>query len=161
MAQPSARTDTAGPIQLEGLSHITLPCRDAKEAKRFWVSLFGAGIQVDYPWFVEVNVGGTILGFVEGNPLVERGETEAPHVAFLLRNDRLEPFKAWLAANGIPTQALWTRGTYAHMYFCDPSANLFEIICPDYPDVDALPRATVNGGDLVFNPTELTYDWQG
>jgi len=161
MTETTERNRLAGPVQLNSVSHITLPCRDAQEAKRFWVTLFDATIEVEQPFFTEVRLAGMNLGFIEGAPLVSSPETESPHVGFAIGNEGLMPLKAWLEANGVPTQALWTRGRHAHMYFRDPSANLFEVVCPDYPDIEALPRPRPNGGDLVFHLGDLFYDWHG
>jgi catechol 2,3-dioxygenase-like lactoylglutathione lyase family enzyme len=143
------------------LDHITLPARDAQQEKRFWVGLLGAQVEVDNGPFVEVKVGDVSLGFRERSPLMNV-TTEAPHFAFMVDADTLLPLKEKLGANGVPTQALWTRsGRVAHMYFKDPSGNLFEFVAPGFPGANDLPRLPSDGGDLEIDVTALDYVWAG
>jgi|SRR5579871_3378997 len=162
MSETHVAETTTDAFTLDGLSHITLPARNAQEAKRFWVSLFGAGIEVDHAGFIEVNIGGTVLGYSENSDLIGPRGTEAPHFAFYIKPERLLSAKAHLEAHGVPTQPLWTRsGKMAHMYFCDPSANLFELIAVGFEDAHSLPRPPSNDGDMQFDLSTLAYEWRG
>jgi len=160
MAETLSTEPAAGPYSLIGLNHITLPTRDAKEARRFWVTLFDAQVTVDNATFVELDVGDCSLGFSENGTPLEPRSVDSPHIALSVTEENLLPLKAWMEAHGVPTQPLWTRGKAAHMYFRDPSGNLFELICTGYSGLDRLPRPPSSGGDLVFDLEALNYEWR-
>ena len=149
------------PRTLARLDHITLPSRNAQEAKRFWVGLLSAEVAIDHASYIEVRIGDIVIGFREKSPLLP-GDTEAPHFAFRVAADALVPLKTRLEERGVPTQPFWTRsGQQAHMYFKDPSGNLFEFVSPGFEGSQDLPRTPSDGGDFDIDLRALDYDWRG
>lgn len=160
-AAPEGSIMADSPPTLGRFDHITLPSRNAQESKRFWVGVLGAKVAIENPTFVEVQIGDIRIGFREKSPLPE-GDTEAPHFAFLVAADEIRPLKARLEQHGVRTQPLWTRsGGQAHMYFKDPSGNLFELISPGFEGSQDLPRTPTDGGSFDVGLRALDYDWRG
>lgn len=143
------------------LSHVSLPCRNMGEARRFYEEVLGGRAILHLDDFVEVVVAGTILGFSEsGSGKSNAPDAEFPHVAFLIESDQFLPMKAWLEDHGVKTHALWTRGgVEGLMYFKDPSGNLLEIYCKPYAGAQDLPR-TGTVRDIV-DLASLNYEWRG
>ena len=69
-----------------------------------------------------------------------------------------------LTGYGIPIGPCWTRfGKEALFFFKDPSGNLFELFCLDYPGADKLPvSGGSRAGGIVLDLADLNYDsWTG
>jgi catechol 2,3-dioxygenase-like lactoylglutathione lyase family enzyme len=165
-ASTAGEQRTDGDPRLGTFSHVSVPCRDYEEAKRFFINVLGAELKLDLPQhrppFGEVRLGGTTLGFSQQAGGWTGRDAEFPHYAFLVAAEDFLPLKARLEAHGVPTHPLWTRGgVEALMYFRDPSGNLFELYCRPYPGADALPRDPNFGGDFRIDFAALNYDWQG
>ncbi len=145
-----------------GFSHVSLPVRDLEESKRFYSEVLGGEIILDIPSFVEVRLGGIIVGLSKKEGGWTGRDAEFPHYAFLVEPENLYPIKERLEAYGVPTIHPWTRsGVVALMYFRDPSGNLFELYCPSgLKDVDKLPRKPAQGGNFTIDFTALNYEWK-
>lgn len=146
-----------------GFSHVSVPVRDREEAKRFFINVLGGELVLDLPTFVEVRVGGMVLGFSEQPGGWTAPDAEFPHYAFFVDPEDFGPLKARLESFGVPTHPIWTRGgVEALMYFRDPSGNLFELYCAQgFKDADKLPRPPGWGGDFRPPISSLGYDWKG
>lgn len=152
-----------GQPQFSGFSHVSVPVRDLQEAKRFYTQVLGGELVFDRPGFLEIKIGGIILGFSRQDGGWTAPRAEFPHYAFFISGDQFLPMKERLEKNGVPTTRIWTRdGLRALMYFRDPSGNLFEIYCPEgFRDADKLPRGIRAGGDYDIDFGALNYQWTG
>ena len=93
MTAASARGITAGPPKLDSLAHVSLPCRDMAEGKRFYVGVLGGTIRVDHPQFAAISLAGSEIGIgTEGCTFIQPG-AEYPHIA--AGNARLNDLPAW------------------------------------------------------------------
>ena len=125
-----AAEEVTGPPKFDFFDHVSLPCRDLDETRRFWTSVMGGELTVDDGAFAQVNLAGTKIGFSSvGTTFMGEG-AEYPHIAFNVGPDALVRMKAWLTACCIPTSDFWTRkGLEALMFFLDPSGNVIEMYC--------------------------------
>ena len=122
----SAR-DVTGPLTFNRFEHVSVPCRDLDEAKRFYTEVMGGALSVDQEHFAQVNLAGTKIGFSTVGTTFMTPGAECPHIAFDVGPEALVAMKAWLSACGIPSSPLWTRkGQEALMFFLDPSGNALE-----------------------------------
>jgi hypothetical protein len=113
--------------------------------------------------FVELQVGEGVIGFSAGSPLIDPRDGDSPHYALQVNPNDMVPLKERLESFGVPTETIWTRsGVTAHMYFYDPSGNLFELYCRSgFKGAEDLEHAPHAGGTYRFDPTHLRYDWKG
>jgi catechol 2,3-dioxygenase-like lactoylglutathione lyase family enzyme len=147
--------------QVGSFNHVSVPCRDLDEAKRFFTEIFGAPVILEVPSkppFAEVQLGGVIIGL----SLQPGGWTgpgaEFPHYAFLAETDEMLALKERLESFGVPTHPIYTRmRVEGLMYFRDPSGNLFEFYCEKFRGADKLPVAASVGGTFTVDFKALNY----
>jgi len=146
-----------------GFSHMSVPCRDLEQAKRFFVRVMGGDLILDNNGFAEVRVAGAIVGLAPREGGWTGREAEYPHYGFFADAQNFLPMVDWLKRNGVKTPGPWTRdGKKGLMYFRDPSGNLFEIYCgKDLTDAASLPRGAKQGGSYETDFAGLYYDWNG
>jgi catechol 2,3-dioxygenase-like lactoylglutathione lyase family enzyme len=146
-----------------GFSHMSVPCRDLEQAKRFFVQVMGGDLILDNDGFAEVRVAGAIVGLAPREGGWTGREAEYPHYGFNADAENFLPMVEWLERNGVKTPGPWTRdGKKGLMYFRDPSGNLFEIYCgKDLKEAATLPRGAKQGGGYETNFAGLFYDWNG
>jgi len=148
--------------RFSAMAHVSLRVRDVEEAKRFYTDVLGGRLILDEGEFAEAVVAGTIVGFSSKSGRVQEADAEYPHVAFYIEADQFLSMKRWLEEHGVKTHEPWTRnGRSALMFFKDPSGNLFEIYCKEYPGADQLKRAGIRGGGVIVDLAELDYEWGG
>jgi len=146
-------------------SHLSLPCRDLEEAKEFFTQVLGAKVileRKDAP-FVEVVLGGVIVGLSRQPGGWTAPDAEFPHYAFYIDAANMLPLKQRLESFAIPTHPPYTRNRKeALMYFRDPSGNLLEFYCAEgFQGVEALPVARAVGGTYTVDFKALNYsDWR-
>jgi catechol 2,3-dioxygenase-like lactoylglutathione lyase family enzyme len=148
---------------LLGLAHLSVPCRDVDQSRRFFVEVLG-GEPVptsDPATFAEVRIAGAILGFSTRSGSPPRPDAEYPHYAFFADAENFLPMIDWLKKQGVTTPGPWTRdGKRGLMYFRDPSGNLFEIYCPGgLQATESFPRGVKQGGQYATDFASLFYDW--
>lgn len=152
--------DRAARPSLESFSHVSFPCRDMEEGKRFYGDVLGGKQTVDVPYFASFEICGVDIGIgsVGCNFMTE--ETEYPHAAFFCGPDEMVPWRDWLAGFGIPTSPFWTRtGVEALMFFRDPSGNVWELFCREgFEGANDLPRGPARGHGTAVDIDELRYD---
>lgn len=153
MALIQERADPAtltrlGPPRLERFAHLSLPCRDLAEARRFYVEVMGGKVVTEVPHFIAVELAGIHVGLGTVGCSFIRPRSEYPHMAFYLTAGDMLQMRDWLAACGIPVTRLWTRkGVEGLCFFRDPSANLIELFCEGgLPGADKFPRGDANSG---------------
>lgn len=140
-------------------AHVALPVRDLAEARRFAEEVLGGRAILHLEDFVEVVIGGTIVGFSKASGKPNAPDAEFPHVAFYVDSDQFVPMKEWLEAHGVKTHPIWTRnGVEGLMYFKDPSGNLFEIYCKPYKEAPTV-RKSPKARDVV-DLASLNYEWK-
>ena len=61
MENPAVRGNFVRP-KLAYLHHVSLPCRDLEESKRFYIEVLGGELYHDTPGFAEVMLAGMIVG---------------------------------------------------------------------------------------------------
>lgn len=147
--------------QLAYLHHISLPCRDLAEAKRFYIEVMGGQLFHDTAGFAEVKIADMIVGVSEQ----PRGWTgiadEYPHYGFNVDGDNFGLTRAWLDGCGVPNWG-WTRNyKTALRYFRDPSGNLIEYYCDSgFGEISSLHLGPRQGG-APLPLADLNYRWSG
>lgn len=155
-------SSTAAP-SFDSLSHVSLPCRDFEEAKRFFTEVLGARLLLDVGDFAEVDIAGAVFGMSQLGGRLPAPDQEYPHYAFWVDKPNMLALKQRLAEFGIPSGPLWTRhGIEALMFFKDPSGNLFEVFCREFEGAEDLPRnPSPRGHGAIVDLASLNYDRWG
>jgi catechol 2,3-dioxygenase-like lactoylglutathione lyase family enzyme len=159
-AETKTRSRAAGPPKLREFAHLSVPCRNLEEGKRFYTQVLGGEIHVDTPTFASFKIAGVDVGIgTEGCTFVARS-TEYPHFAFYVNADELAQMREWLGRCGIPTSNLWTRqGVETLMFFRDPSGNVIELFCLEgYPGAKDLTKGPPRGHGTAVDIDKLYYD---
>lgn len=159
MMAKAPREAKAGPPKLDSLAHVSLPCRDLAEGKRFYLGVLGGTLRVDHPQFCAISIAGSEIGIgTEGCTFIEPG-AEYPHIAFYCGPDAIQQMQDWLTRCGIPTSNLWTRrGIEVLMFFRDPSGNLIELFCTEgFKGADKLPKGPPAGHGIAVDVDALRY----
>jgi len=167
MTQPLVKSkpevEVRGPAQFQSFSHVSVPCRDLAEGKRFYVDVLGGKLRVDTPTFASITVCDVDIGIgTEGCTYIGQS-AEYPHFAFFVGPDELVHMKRWLGRCGIPTSNFWTRsGVEALMFFRDPSGNVIELYCREgYAGARDLPKGPPRGHGTAVDIDALVYhDWK-
>lgn len=144
--------------------HISMPCRDVKEAISFYCELLGGELIHEQWGFCLLSLGGTYLGISTEGASWTEAENEYPHVAFMMDSESTVALRQLLADHGIPVSPAWTReGIEALMFFRDPSGNVLELFCPEgYPDAANLQKNwKAQGHGNVMDVSDTYYsEWQ-
>ncbi len=152
-----------GPPKLREFAHVSVPCRDLEEGKRFYAKVLGGEMHVETPTFASFRLAGVDVGIgSDGCTFLEPG-AEYPHFAFYASADELLHMKAWLTRCGVPSSNFWTReGVEALMFFRDPSGNMIELFCVEgFQGADKLPRGPARGHGTAVDIDTLRYtSWQ-
>src|SRR5215475_12719503 len=115
--------------RFSSLHHISLPCRDVEESKRFYIQVLGGELFHDIPGFAEVRIADIIFGMSQQSGGWTRPTVEYPHYGLNVDGKNFGLVRRWLEACGVPQHG-WTRNyKTALLYFRDPSGNLLEIYC--------------------------------
>ncbi|MFM9886341.1 MAG: VOC family protein [Burkholderiales bacterium] len=150
-------------LKLESFAHVSFPCRDLAEGKRFYVDVLGGVVRVDMPTFASIRIAGVDIGIgTEGLAWPER-VAEYPHAAFFVDATNFQAARRWLPQCGVPISEAWTRaGVEALMFFRDPSGNLIELFCKEgVPGADRLLRSGPAGHGITVDLGKLWYErWQ-
>lgn len=143
-------------------SHLSIPCRDLEQAKRFFTHVMGGELVLDNQGFAEARVAGAIIGFSERTEGWTGRDVEFPHYAFFATPEDFLPMVTWLRQSGVTTSEPWTRdGIKGLTYFRDPSGNLFEMYCPKIKEAAGFARGKKQGGNYEIDFTALNYQWKG
>jgi catechol 2,3-dioxygenase-like lactoylglutathione lyase family enzyme len=146
--------------RFSGISHMSLPCRNLEESKRFYTEVMGGQLVHDVAGFAEVQVADVIIGLSEQCGGWTPGDAEFPHYAFFVEAKDFLPTVAWLREHGVVTSEPWTRdGIKGLLYFRDPSGNLFEMYCPELKEAASFTRGKKQGGDYEIDFAALGYEW--
>ena len=152
----------AGPPRLDGIDHVSFPCRDLEEGIRFYRDVLGGRMLVKEDAFALFEICGARFGIGSaGCTFIEPG-TEYPHIGFACSADALVAMQTWLARCGIPTTNPWTRhGVEALLFFRDPSGNVIELFCHEgYEDAPNLPRGPARGHGITIDIDAISYsEW--
>ena len=160
MEIPAAQVLSARQPQFNGMSHVSLPCRDLEESKVFYAQVMGGELVHEIPGFVEYRIENIIVGLSEQPQGWTDPEAEYPHYAFYLSGENFELMKLWLDRHEVPNYP-YRRDQTALMYFRDPSGNLFELYCDGgYKKIESLPLAPRRGGPAI-DFRSLNYRWRG
>ena len=144
-----------------GISHMSLPCRNLEESKRFYTEVMGGELVHDVAGFAEVKVADMIVGLSEQPAGRTAPEAEFPHYAFFADAEDFLPMVEWLRSNGVKTSEPWTRdGVKGLLYFRDPSGNLLEMYCAKIREAASFARGRKQGGDYEIDFAALTYEWK-
>lgn len=149
-----------GPPKFRSFAHISLPCRDLEEGKRFYTEVVGGVLRLEEPTFAMVVVCGTDVGLgIVGASFIERS-AEYPHLAFYVGPEELVQMQRWLTRCGVPTSNFWTRaGVETLMFFRDPSGNLLELYCEGgFPGAEKLPHGPPRGHGIAVDIEALYYN---
>ena len=152
----------AGPPRLDGIDHVSVPCRDLEEGIRFYRDVLGGKMLVREDAFALFEICGARFGIGSaGCTFIEPG-TEYPHIGFACSADALVAMQNWLGRCGIPTTKPWTRhGVEALLFFRDPSGNVIELFCHEgYEDAPNLPRGPARGHGITIDIDAISYsEW--
>jgi catechol 2,3-dioxygenase-like lactoylglutathione lyase family enzyme len=143
------------------LHHISLPCRNLDESKKFYIEVLGGELFHDTPGFAEVKIADIIIGLSEQAGGWTGYEDEYPHYGLNVDAASFALGKSWLDACGVPNYG-WTRNfKTALRYFRDPSGNLLELYCvTGFTGVNELALGPRQGG-LPLPLGALNYRWDG
>jgi len=145
-----------------GISHMSIPCRDLDESKRFYTEVMGGELVHDVAGFAEVRVTNVIIGLSEQPEGWTGRNAEYPHYAFFAEAEDFLPMVDWLRQNGVKTSEPWTRdGIKGLLYFRDPSGNLLEMYCPKIKEAATFARGKKQGGSYEIDFSALNYQWNG
>ena len=155
----AGRSDPSRPPQFISFSHISVPCRDLDEAKRFYTKVVGGTLRLEQPNFFIVKIADAEIGVGSVGGSFMQGNAEYPHFAFFATPDAMLRMKAWLTRCGIPSSNFWTRrGVEALMFFRDPSGNLIELFCEEgFVGAEQLPRGPARGHGTAVDVDALRY----
>jgi catechol 2,3-dioxygenase-like lactoylglutathione lyase family enzyme len=156
----SKSSSVQGPPTLKSFAHVSVPCRDLEEGKRFYSKVLGGEMHVETPTFASFKLGGVDVGIgIDGVSFITPA-AEYPHFAFFVSADELLQMRAWLGRCGVPVSNLWTReGREALMFFRDPSGNVIELFCVEgYAGADKLPRGPARGHGTAVDIESLRYE---
>ena len=147
------------PPKLSSFAHVSVPCRDLEEGKRFYGGVLGGEMHVETPDFASFRIGGVDVGIGTRGCTFLGPEAEYPHMAFYVNAEQLVQMRDWLGKCGIPTSNLWTReGKEALMFFRDPSGNVLELFCTEgYDGARDLPRGPARGHGTAVDIEKLRY----
>src|SRR5215471_23330 len=161
ITQERADPTRLGAPQLKQFAHLSLPCRDLEEARRFYVEVMGARVVTQVPHYIAVEIAGVRIGLGSVGCSFIKPRAEYPHMAFYLSADEMLQMRQWLAACKIPVTALWTRtGVEGLCFLRDPSANLIELFCKSgLAGADKFPRGDANSGDATDIESLYYDDW--
>lgn len=152
----------AGPPRLDGIDHVSVPCRNLEEGIRFYRDVLGGRMLVKEDAFSLFEICGARVGIGSaGCTFIEPG-AEYPHMGFACSADALVAMRDWLAQCGIPTTDPWTRkGIEALLFFRDPSGNVIELFCHEgYADAPSLPRGPARGHGVTIDIDAIAYsEW--
>lgn len=128
-------------MQLRGLHHVTLICRDLTTTTAFYRDLLGLAlvsesVNDDDPgtqhfWFGDASgVPGTLVSFLEypsmPEGIVGRGSTH--HLAFTVESaEEQEAWRDYLRGQGVQCSEVFDRAQFRSIYFRDPDGHLIEI----------------------------------
>jgi catechol 2,3-dioxygenase-like lactoylglutathione lyase family enzyme len=158
--KPQMTPAVSVPPAFLSFSHVSVPCRDLEEGKRFYVGVMGGKLRVDTPTFANIALCGVEIGIGnEGCTFLEPG-TEYPHFAFFAGPEAMRTMKDWLTRCGIPSSGYWTRnGVEALMFFRDPSGNMIELFCEHgFAGAADLPKGPPRGHGTTVDVDALRYD---
>jgi len=160
--QPDAsRSAPLSRPNLKQFAHLSLPCRNLEEGKRFYVEVLGGKAVTEMPDYVAVELAGIRIGLGTVGCSFIKPRAEYPHMAFYLDAKEMLQTRRWLAACRVPVTRLWTRtGVEGLCFFRDPSANLIELFCKSgLSDADEFPRGDANSGDATDIESLYYDDW--
>jgi catechol 2,3-dioxygenase-like lactoylglutathione lyase family enzyme len=158
----TGKTSVAKQLRFSGFSHMSLPCRDLAESKRFYMDVMGGELVHDVPGFAEVRIADVIIGISQQVEGWTPWNAEFPHYAFFIDAENFLPMVDWLRQNGVTTSEPWTRdGIKGLLYFRDPSGNLLEMYCPKIKAAETFARGRKQGGNYEVDFAALNYKWQG
>ena len=152
-------SNVVGPPKFDAFAHVSLPCRDLAEGKRFYCGVLGGKVRVETPTFAAIVIGDVEIGIgTEGGTYLAPG-AEYPHIAFYAGPEAMLQMKHWLAQCGIPSSNFWTRsGNEALMFFRDPSGNMIELFCRSgFKGAEQLPRGPARGGGTAVDLDATEY----
>ena len=147
--------------RFNGLHHISLPCRDLEESKRFYMAVLGGELIHNIPGFAEVRIADIIIGMSEQAGGWTRESDEYPHYGLNVDAANFGLGQAWFDSCGVPNYG-WTRNyKTALRYFRDPSGNLLELYCESgFDGIENLALGPRQGGQPL-PLKELNYRWSG
>ena len=159
-ASGSASAAVQGPPRLRQFAHVSVPCRDLEEGKRFYRDVLGGEMHVETPTFASFRLGGVDVGIGTDGCTFIGESAEYPHMAFFVTAEEMMQMRAWLGRCGIPVSNLWTReGVETLMFFRDPSGNMIELFClKGYAGADKLPRGPARGHGTAVDIDALRYE---
>jgi catechol 2,3-dioxygenase-like lactoylglutathione lyase family enzyme len=150
----------SGPPAMDGLDHVSLPCRDLDEGIRFYTEVLGGKKLVHEGAFAMFELWGTHIGIGSDGCTFIAPSNEYPHVGLTCNAEALVQMKDWLTACGIPSSNFWTRrGAETMMFFRDPSGNVIELYCHGgYEGAEDLPRGPAKGHGAAVDIDAIRYD---
>lgn len=156
----TAEAELNGPAEFLSFAHVSVPCRDLEEGKRFYRDVLGGKLWVETSTFASFEIAGTNVGIgIDGCSWITPS-AEYPHFAFYVGPDELAHMKRWLTQCGVPTSNFWTRGgVEALMFFRDPSGNVIELFCQrGFKGAKDLPRGPARGHGTACDVDALRYE---
>lgn len=115
----------ATPLDISGLDHVVLHCRDTARSRAFYTDVLGMGVRVESDAYVFLACGTQVVALFRANDGLPSRRREMDHVAFTVKSTYDETL-AMLDAHGI---AVETRaGDPRCIYFDDPDGHRIQIL---------------------------------
>ena len=144
------------PPTVTGFNHLTMPCRDLPEAKRFLLDVLGGFVTYEAPVHVTASIGGAEIGVAPQQGGWTGPDARYPHYAFAVEPEELRRMGERLTEFRVPTHPFGraTDGS-AVLLFRDPSGNLWKFFAVD-PPTSMLPPGAPLECDIPVS--SLNYD---
>jgi glyoxylase I family protein len=115
----------ATPLDISGLDHVVLHCRDTARSRAFYTDVLGMGVRVESDAYVFLACGAQVVALFRADDGLPSRRREMDHVAFTVKSTYDETL-ARLDAHGI---AIETRaGDPRCIYFDDPDGHRIQIL---------------------------------
>lgn len=115
----------ADALEVLGLDHVVLHCRDTARSRAFYTEILGMGVRIESDAYLFLSCGAQVVALFRADDGLPSKRREMDHVAFTVKGS-YEDILASLEAHGI---AVETRaGDPRCIYFNDPDGHRIQIL---------------------------------
>ena len=112
-------------LEISGLDHVVLHCRDTARSRAFYTEVLGMSVRIESDAYVFLACGAQVVALFRAEDGLPSARREMDHVAFTVKGS-YEDTLARLGAHGIEVE------TRAHdprcIYFDDPDGHRIQIL---------------------------------
>ncbi|MEE8215021.1 MAG: VOC family protein [Alphaproteobacteria bacterium] len=115
----------AAALDISGLDHVVLYCRDTARSRAFYTEVLGMGVRAESEDYVFLACGAQVVALLRAEDGLPSARREMDHVAFTVKST-YEDTLARLAAHGIEAET--RAGDPRCIYFGDPDGHRIQIL---------------------------------